>query len=196
MAGIKRSEQAEWRRNQLVDVALELFSERGIDAVRVSDIAEKAGVAPGLLYHYFSGKEALLSAIAERYSPLPLVRELLAELPDRPARETLTNLSARIYALLRERRQIVRLVARDVLWRPESREVALGVREAILGFIAKYLESRVAVGELRPHDEKVVAQTFASAILLPGIAGLPYDPYVTGAIDVILRGIATDPETI
>ena len=196
MATGKRGEQAERRRNQLVDVALELFSERGIEAVRISDIAEKAGVAQGLLYHYFSGKEALLAAIAERHSPLPLVRELLTELPDQPARETLTSLATRVYALLQERRPLVRLVARDVIWQPASREVALWVRETAFGFIARYLESRVEAGELRPLDGMVVAQTFASAVFLPGIVGLPFDPNVTGAIDIILRGIAVDPETI
>ncbi len=164
--------------------------------MRISDIAEKAGVAQGLLYHYFPGKNALLSAIAERYSPVQLVRELLGELPDRPSREVLISLATRIYALLQERRQIVRLVVRDVLWRPDAREVALRVRETVLGFIVRYLESRVVVGELRPHDGMVVAQTFASAVFIPGIAGLPFDPYVTGAIDVILRGIAADPDTI
>ena len=196
MAGNKRSEQAEHRRAQLVDVALELFSERGIDAVRISDIAEKAGVAQGLLYHYFSGKPALLSAIAERYSPVPLLRDLLGDLPDRPARDALPELAARVYALIQTRRPLLRLVVRDVLWRPETRAIALAVRETGLGFIARYLQSRIEAGELRPHDTTVLAQTFASAVFLPGIAGLEFDPYVTGAVEVILRGIAADPSSM
>jgi AcrR family transcriptional regulator len=196
MATNRRSEQAEWRRNQLIDVALELFSEHGIDAAPISKIAEKAGVAQGLLYHYFSGKEALLDAIIQRHSPLPLVREALAELPDQPARVALTSLAERIYALIQERRPIVRLVLRDGLWRPDTREMAMRARETALGFVARYLQSRVAVGELRPHDSMVIAQTFASAVFVAAIAGLPFDPYVTGALDVILRGIATDPATV
>ena len=196
MAISKRSEQAERRRNQLVDVALELFSERGIESVRISDIAEKAGVAQGLLYHYFPGKEALLGAIVERHSPLPLVREALASLPDQPARETLTSLAAKVYTLMQERRQIVRLALRDGLWRPEAREIAMRARETALGFIARYLQSRVAAGGLRPHDSMVVAQTFASAVFLAAIASLAFDPYVSGAIEVILRGIAAEPASM
>lgn len=190
MAGSRRSEQAEWRRNQLVDVALELFSERGIDGVRISDIAEKAGVAQGLLYRYFPGKEALLSAIVERHSPLPLVREALTPLPDLPANEAMTDLASRIYTLIQERRAIVRLALRDGLWRPEVREIAMRARETALGFLARYLQSRVALGELRPHDSMMVAQTIASAVFVPAIAGLPFDPFVTGAIEVILNGLA------
>jgi AcrR family transcriptional regulator len=196
MAANRRGEQAERRRNQLIDVALELFSEHGMDSVRISDIAEKAGVAQGLLYHYFPGKQALLSAIAERHSPLLLVRETLTELPDQPASETLTGLASRIYGLMLERATLIRFVARDVIWRPESREVAMRVRETVLDLVARYLHSRVVAGELRPHDSTVVAQTFASAIIIAGIAGLPFDPYVTGAIEIILRGVAADPASI
>lgn len=192
--GNRRGEQAERRRNQLVDVALELFSERGIDAVRISDIAEKAGVAQGLLYHYFPGKEALLSAIIERHSPLPLVREALTSLPDQPARVVMTNLATRVYALMQERRAIVRLALRDGLWRPDAREMAMGAREIALGIIARYLQSRVSAGELRAHDSMVVAQTFVSAVFVAGAAGLPFDPYVTGAIEIILRGVAASPD--
>ncbi len=195
MAGSRRSEQAERRRNQLVDVALDLFSERGIDAVRISDIAEKAGVAQGLLYHYFPGKEALLSAIIERHSPLPLVRDALALLHDQPAREALNGLGIRVYALIQERRAIVRLALREGLWQPDIREIAMRARESALGFLTHYLQSRVAAGELRPHNSMVVAQTFASAVFVAAIAGLPFDPYVTGAIEVILSGVAVDPAT-
>jgi AcrR family transcriptional regulator len=196
MATSKRGEQAERRRAQLIDVALELFAERGIDAVRISDIAERAGVAQGLLYHYFDGKPALLGAIAERYSPLALLRELLTDLPNRPAREVVTGLAEQVYALVQERRALVRMVVRDVLWRPEMREVAMWVRKTSIGYIARYLESRVAAGELRPHDGQVVAQTLASAVFLPSIAELPFDPYITGAIELILRGVAVDPDSI
>jgi AcrR family transcriptional regulator len=193
MATNRRAEQAERRRDQLIDVALDLFAEHGIDATPISKIAEKAGVAQGLLYHYFPGKEALLSAIIERHSPLPLVREALTSLPDKPARETITSLAARIYTLMQERRAIVRLALRDGLWRPEVREIAMRARETALGILARYLQSRVAAGELRPHDSMVVAQTIASAVFVAAIAGLPFDPNVTGAIDVILRGVAADP---
>lgn len=196
MATSKRGEQAEQRRAQLVDVALELFAERGFEATRISDIAERAGVAQGLLYHYFKGKPELLAAIAERYSPLPLLRELLPDLTDQPARVALTDLAQRIYALIQQRRPLLQMVVRDVLWRPETREVAMWARETAIGYLVRYLDSRVVAGELRPHDGPVVAQTLASALFLPAIAELPYDPYVTGAIEVILRGIAVDPETI
>lgn len=189
----RRQQQAEERRNQLIDVALELFGKNGIEATRVSDIARAAGVAQGLLYHYFPSKDALLTAIVEREGPLGMLHELLATPPDRPTRETLLDIAARIYALIQQRRPLLRLIMREVIWQPEMLRFGMGVREQALAMLAGYLQSRVAAGELRPHDSLVVGQLFASDVILVAIAGLPIEPYLTGAIDVILQSIAAHP---
>ena len=196
MSGDKRSEQAEQRRNQLIDTALELFSERGIEATRVSDIAQAAGVAQGLLYRYFPGKDALLSAIIERHGPLSLLRDLLATSPDRPAREMLLDLANRFYALAQERRRLLRLVVREILWRPETLPLGMAVREQAIEMLAGYFRSRVEAGELRPLDPYVVGQLFASNVILVAIAELPPEPYLSGAIDVILQGVAAHPSEV
>ncbi|HZC05111.1 MAG TPA: TetR/AcrR family transcriptional regulator [Ktedonobacterales bacterium] len=191
--GSKRQQQAEERRNQLIDVALELFGQRGIEATRVSDIAQAAGVAQGLLYHYFPSKDALLSAIVEREGPLAMLHELLAAPSDRPARETLLDLATRLYGLIQQRRSLLRLIVREVIWQPEMLRFGMAVREQALGMLSRYLQSRIAAGELRPHDPQVVGQLLASNVILVAIAGLPIDPYLTGAVDVILQGIAAEP---
>ncbi len=199
MSGTKRSEQAEQRRAQLIDTALEQFAERGIEATRISDIAQAAGVAQGLLYHYFPSrdgvpsKDALLAAIIARHGPLGMLRDLLDAPPNRPARETLLDLGLRFHALARERRTLLRLIAREIVWRPETRDLGMAVREQALVMLAAYLQTRVAAGELRPHDSFVVGQTLASAIILASFAQLPADPYITGAVDVVLAGLLAHP---
>ena len=192
-SGSKRGQQAEQRRGQLIDAALELFSERGVEATRVSDIAEAAGVAQGLLYHYFRSKDELLAAIIARHGPLPTLHEALAAPPGQPTRETLLQVATRIYGMIQERRTFARLVVREIIWRPETMSLGMAVREQALDMLARYLRSRVEAGELRPHDERVVGQMLASTVILVGLAGLPIDPYLTGSIDVILQGIAAQP---
>jgi TetR/AcrR family transcriptional regulator, regulator of cefoperazone and chloramphenicol sensitivity len=49
-------------RARIRDAAIRLFAERGIDGTTVRDIAQKAGVSPGLLRHHFGSKEALREA--------------------------------------------------------------------------------------------------------------------------------------
>jgi AcrR family transcriptional regulator len=46
-------------RARIRDAAIRLFAERGIDGTTVRDIAQEAGVSPGLLRHHFGSKEAL-----------------------------------------------------------------------------------------------------------------------------------------
>jgi AcrR family transcriptional regulator len=50
------TEQGRERKQQLIDAAVALFSERGYHATRVRDICERAGVAKGLFYWYFPTK--------------------------------------------------------------------------------------------------------------------------------------------
>ena len=53
---------------RLLDCALELFSQRGYDAVGVREVVEAAGVTKPTLYHYFDSKRGLLDALLKRES--------------------------------------------------------------------------------------------------------------------------------
>jgi AcrR family transcriptional regulator len=53
------------RKKQILAAAVEVFAERGFHRTRVSDIAKRAGVAYGLIYHYFDSKDAVLNAVFE-----------------------------------------------------------------------------------------------------------------------------------
>jgi AcrR family transcriptional regulator len=48
-----------------MEVALELFTQRGFDATSMRDIAAKLGLSPGAFYHHFPSKEAVLVALCQ-----------------------------------------------------------------------------------------------------------------------------------
>lgn len=54
------------RRRRIREAAVTVFAQKGYHAARVSDIAREAGVAHGLVYHYFEGKEQLLFDVFRR----------------------------------------------------------------------------------------------------------------------------------
>ncbi|SDO26561.1 transcriptional regulator, TetR family [Streptomyces sp. cf386] len=56
------------RRQQLIGVALELFSQRSPDDVSIDEIAAAAGISRPLVYHYFPGKLSLYEAALKRAS--------------------------------------------------------------------------------------------------------------------------------
>ena len=80
-------------RRVILEHALVLFSSRGYDATTMKMIAEAAGISPGLIYHYFDGKERLLEAIFEES-----MRDVARTFVDAEAAPTA---DARIDALLR-----------------------------------------------------------------------------------------------
>ena len=54
------------RRDQILDAASALFAERGYDEVTIEDVANAAGVARGLVHHYFGGRKEVFLALLER----------------------------------------------------------------------------------------------------------------------------------
>lgn len=64
--GVRRRMGVEERREQLIAVALELFSVRSPDEVSIDDIASAAGISRPLVYHYFPGKHSLYEAAVRR----------------------------------------------------------------------------------------------------------------------------------
>ena len=82
------------RRQQILDAAVRVFARQGFHTCRVSDIADEAGVAYGLVYHYFQSKERVLDTLfLERWS---ILLDAIKGIGDGPgtAREKLEAITA------------------------------------------------------------------------------------------------------
>lgn len=55
-----RKQQAMETRIKILEIALELFKEKGMHAVKVTDICQEAGVSVGAFYHHFPSKESII----------------------------------------------------------------------------------------------------------------------------------------
>ncbi|MFE4537786.1 TetR/AcrR family transcriptional regulator [Streptomyces scopuliridis] len=64
--GVRRRMGVEERKQQLIGVALELFSHRSPGDVSIDEIAAAAGISRPLVYHYFPGKQSLYEAAVRR----------------------------------------------------------------------------------------------------------------------------------
>jgi len=70
-----------WRRRkearpeEILEAALELFTEKGFAATRITDVARKAGISKGTLYLYFDNKEAIFRAVVQEMITPQLERE-------------------------------------------------------------------------------------------------------------------------
>src|ERR1700753_2458837 len=93
-ASVSRAKSAADKRRLILDAAVRVFARQGFHACRVADIADEAGVAYGLVYHYFASKDEVLDTLfLERWNVmLDLIRQVDAE--DMAVREKLAAIAS------------------------------------------------------------------------------------------------------
>jgi len=187
----KRELQARERRNQLIDTALALFAEKGVESTTIKDIAERAGVAQGLVYHYFDSKDALFYAIIERHNPLPIVSAALIGVDDRPLRDVLLRLAETAYNLMREKRAIIIVVAREALTRPDLQQRIFALQSMGIALFSDFMRRRIAAGEARPHAPEVSGRMLISSALALHLTNAPAS-LLPEVIETLLRGVAPE----
>lgn len=62
------SKEPEVRKQEIMDTAMKVFSEKGYEAATMKDIAREMNVAAGLCYHYFQNKQMLYEAAVKQYA--------------------------------------------------------------------------------------------------------------------------------
>ncbi|HZJ29033.1 MAG TPA: TetR/AcrR family transcriptional regulator [Solirubrobacterales bacterium] len=146
------------RRRQILDAAVRVFARQGFHSTRVADIADQAGVAYGLVYHYFSSKEEVLNELfTERWS---LLLAAIAEADrgtDSP-REKLAAVASFIVESYRHDPELMKVIIVEVTRAANSfgqthlREIREAY-ESIAGIVAEGQAS----GELRDDVDPVFA---------------------------------------
>jgi AcrR family transcriptional regulator len=190
MTTSSRRQRADARRAQLLEVALEVCVEVGVEHVTMAEVAARAQVTPGLVHHYFGNRDGLVAAILDHASPRSAFAGLAESLAGRPVEEALRDFALRTAALLDERGDVVRMLLREVL-RPASSlpPGVVDIQDAVLGDLSRYLDERIDAGELRPHDPRAPLQMLISAVFVLGVTRQPITPWVDGFVDVVLSGI-------
>lgn len=93
--GVRRRMGVEERRQQLIGVALDLFSRRSPDEVSIDEIASAAGISRPLVYHYFPGKLSLYEAALKRASDD--LADRFVEAPEGPLGARLLRVMCRFF---------------------------------------------------------------------------------------------------
>jgi AcrR family transcriptional regulator len=184
-----RARQADQRRSDLIEAALQLFAERGFRATTIADIATATGTAHGLVYHYFRSKDDLLEAVLDQYTFLPRLQALLEVSPDRPAFEVLTEIAIGLSAMLRDRPEVLRLVIAEGPTNPIVGRALARVTQEGLAVLTAYLQARIVAGELRIHDASVPARALFWAIITKHLGPPDADGFETDLVAVLLDGI-------
>jgi AcrR family transcriptional regulator len=136
------------KRKRILEAAIRVFAEHGYHGARVGDIAGDAGVAHGLLYHYFASKDDVLRTIfVENWGEL-IARFRAVEASDEPAAEKLEGLAKILLRTWRNDPALVTVMVREVARSQLLQGQVEDVREAF-AILQRVIEQGQAEGSFR-----------------------------------------------
>ena len=160
------SSSAPDKRRVILDAAVRVFARQGFHACRVADIADEAGVAYGLVYHYFASKDEVLDTLfLERWNVmLELIREVDSE--PIPVREKLGAIASFIVDSYRHDPDLMKVIIVEVTRAANSfGQTHIGEIRAAYDLIGDIVAKAQAEGSFRPEIEaRFAAMAFYGAI--------------------------------
>jgi AcrR family transcriptional regulator len=159
-----RSIAVEDKRRQLLGAAVRVFARKGYHGSRVGDIAEEAGVAYGLLYHYFASKEEVLQTIFRENWGTLLERFRAVEAADEAADEKLAAIVKILLRTWRNDPDLVTVMVREVARSRHLQDRVDEVREAF-AIVQRIVEQGQREGRFRAD----VDPRFASWLVYGGL---------------------------
>jgi AcrR family transcriptional regulator len=195
-----RRQQAEERREQILDAALRVFSVKGFAGASIRDIAREAGITEGLIYHYFESKEQLEQGVWKERSWRAQLERILAEAAGKSLEQVLREMVRDFLGTLRENGPMVRMCAAESQRNPELAAQHLKHIEENKQLTSEFLAARKAAGEARPDADMDVAAGLLmgcaySCFLLFGDSDEPtwkgvVDSLTSTGVDTVMHGIA------
>ncbi len=154
------------KRRMILDAAVRVFARRGFHACRVSDIADEAGVAYGLVYHYFASKEEILDTLfLERWN---VMLEMIRDVDARPipVREKLEEIVSFIVDSYRHDPDMMKVIIVEVTRAANSfGRTHIGQIRAAYDLIGEIVSKAQADGVFKPEIEaRFAAMAFYGVI--------------------------------
>ena len=154
------------KRRAILDAAVRVFARQGYHATRVADIADEAGVAYGLVYHYFASKDEVLDTLfLERWDVmLQLIRDVDSE--PIPVRDKLGAIASFIVDSYQHDPDLMKVIIVEVTRAANSfGQTHLGQIRAAYELIAEIVAKAQSEGVFRPDIEpRFAAMSFYGAI--------------------------------
>ncbi|HVP63179.1 MAG TPA: TetR/AcrR family transcriptional regulator [Myxococcaceae bacterium] len=189
MAGTKASTAAEARdqdrRKTILRAAVEVFARKGYHGCRIADVAREAGVAYGLVYHYFRNKEELLQLVFEAGWGGFLSRIRDAAETNAPLEQKIHRIAQVAFEAYRIDPRGVRVLVLEFARSPSAGEANRRTAFAeVLGVITRMFERARARGELRHGLDPALC-----AAMLFGSVEMSLTGFVMGLLDTRESGL-------
>ena len=154
------------KRRLILDAAIRVFARQGFHSCRVADVADEAGVAYGLVYHYFGSKEEILDTLFLERWQLMLDAISAVDKEDIPARDKLYAVGSFIIDSYRHEPELMKVVIVEVTRAANSfgEKHLAKIREAY-GLIGEIVEQAREEGVFRSDiSAEFAAMCFYGAV--------------------------------
>jgi len=171
------------KRRRILRAAITVFARSGYHASKVSDVATEAGVAYGLVYHYFGSKEQLLDTIFRRTwtNMLEAVEEV--ERSDAPTREQIRAIARIVLGGWQLDPDLIRVLIREVARGPQLEQEIDEIARAF-DALERVVARGQAKGELRTDIEPRLAAWILYGALEEILTGWVFGSRATTPDDV------------
>jgi AcrR family transcriptional regulator len=183
-----RKRRPEARPAEILEAALDLFTERGFKATRLEDVASRAGLSKAAIYLYFKDKTSLLTAlvqamaganidlasgmVAQHQGPVaPLLRQLLEFMAGRIDQSRMPDLMKLVISESRAHPEIGRFYLDNVIGKG-------------LPLFQSIIERGIATGEFRKVDPRLTVKCLVGPMVLAAIWKSAFEPIGAEPIDI------------
>ena len=152
------------KRRLLLEAAVRVFARKGYHACRVGDIAKEAGVAYGLVYHYFGSKEELLETIFRETWTRMLEAVRAVEDTDDTARIQIRRVAAIVLRSYQADPDLIGVIVREITRSPQVQHEVEEIAHAFAA-LERIVQRGQDEGEFRSDiDSRLASQVLYGAL--------------------------------
>lgn len=168
---------AEKRKSEILDVAEQLFAEKGFDNASTNDIINRIGIARGTLYHHFKSKEEILDAIVERMTSDKISQA--AEIIENKNIPVLERLTLSYMSLNVDSKAGIEVL--EQMHKPQNALLHQKMQESVISGVVPLMEKLIIEGNESGIFDTAYPANAAEMIIIysntafDDLAGLPYE---------------------
>jgi AcrR family transcriptional regulator len=151
------------QKQNILQAARDVFKEKGFAAARMSDIAERAGVAVGSIYLHFKTKEALCNALSDEVNKRIMNESLPLLLQPDPAKAIDEGIRAAM-RIMDEERDLLSLLYLNIGFGPFEDYQPTDTDLAVWRTFSDNLKERMNAGVFRTYDPARLAQLISNLV--------------------------------
>jgi AcrR family transcriptional regulator len=174
----RRNRRINRQKEEILQAAGSVFSEKGYASSTIHDIAIKADIGDGTIYNYFPGKREILLTIAGKQTEA--INQLFVSTEKVETPDDLVRIVLKSFDIMLEQSSYTRIMISEALVDDEflNQYVLERLRNVVL-FTRAFIEERVMSNEFRSVDPELAARAFVAAfagLILPALRGIASPP--------------------